>query len=170
MQKYSARYVVLKKLGDRLAGVDLQADGLAASGEPRGNVRVVETNHYEYLRVQPNGTVAFEIWSPAGPGPRRWSYVPNGASVRRRHSGRWRSTASQRPSRTASCLGIPGPTFDATCRNRAGSNTVRLESAAQLEIVRAAAYSLTRADLPSTWRVAHEDGWYVVLDTRGESR
>jgi hypothetical protein len=40
----------------------------------------------------------------------------------------------------------------------------------QLEVIRVAAYSLTMADLPASWRVAHEDGWYVVLDTGGTSQ
>jgi hypothetical protein len=51
----------------------------------------------------------------------------------------------------------------------AGRNEIHLDSDAQLEVIRIAAYSLALADLPPTWRVAHEDGWYVVLDTRGQA-
>jgi hypothetical protein len=50
---------------------------------------------------------------------------------------------------------------------KAGRNEIRFESAAQLEVIRVAAYTLTLADLPASWHVAHEDGWYVVLDTQG---
>jgi hypothetical protein len=48
---------------------------------------------------------------------------------------------------------------------KAGRNEVVLESAAHLEVIRLAAYTLTLADLPASWRVAHQDGWYVVLET-----
>jgi hypothetical protein len=46
---------------------------------------------------------------------------------------------------------------------RAGRNTVRLESATQLEVIRFSAYTLSPADLPPGWQVAYQDDWYVVL-------
>src|SRR5581483_3100361 len=63
--KYDARYVVLKRLGDRLAGVDVPADGMAPAADMKGAGRVAETNHYEYLAVSPNDRVTFTIDSPA---------------------------------------------------------------------------------------------------------
>ncbi len=49
---------------------------------------------------------------------------------------------------------------------KAGRNEIRIDSAATLEVIRVAVYSLLLADLPSTWKVVHDDGWYVVLDTQ----
>ena len=52
---------------------------------------------------------------------------------------------------------------------RAGWNEVRFESAAQLEVIRFRAFTLDRTDLPAEWRLAYDDGWYVVIETRSDA-
>jgi hypothetical protein len=169
--KYGTRYVVLKRLGDRLAGVDVPAEGLAPGGGGRGAGRVVETNHYEYLAVSPGDRVTVTIDSPAD----RTATLILRAKRRVRPQDRAQATLG-----TLSVNGAPSTIADSELPRdtwadvrrdvtlKAGRNEVVLDSAAQLEVIRLAAYSLTLADLPSSWRVAHEDGWYVVLDTRGD--
>ncbi|MFN8635461.1 MAG: hypothetical protein U0893_16570 [Chloroflexota bacterium] len=168
-EKYGARYVVLKRLGERLAGIDVPADGLVSPNEPKGTGKVVETNHYEYLSVMPNDKVSFEVWSPTD---RTATLV-----VRAKRRNQAQATLG-----TLSVNGTPSIIADSELpRNswadvrrdvalKAGRNEVRLESGAQLEVIRVAAYSLTAADLPASWRVAHDDGWYVVFDTQGGAR
>jgi hypothetical protein len=168
-QKYSARYVVLKKLGDRLGGIDLPANGLASPTEAKGTGKVVETNHYEYLAVQPNDAMTFTLLSPTD----RTATLVVRAKRRNRAQATLGTLAVNGTSTTIADSELPRDTWADVRRDvplKAGSNTVRLESAAQLEVIRVAAYSLSRADLPASWRVAHEDGWYVVLDTRGDAR
>jgi len=165
-EKYGARYVVLKRLGDRLAGIDVPADGLASAPEGRGTGRIVETNHYEYLAVSPNDRVTFEVWSPSD----RVATLVVRAKRRNRAQATLGTLAVNGTSTTVADSELPRDTWADVRRDvslKTGRNEVRLESAAQLEVIRVAAYSLTLADLPPTWRVAHEDGWYVVLDTRG---
>ncbi len=169
VQKYGARYVVLKKLGDRLGGIDLPADGLASPTEAKGTGRIVETNHYEYFAVQPNDAVTVSIWSPTD----RTATLVVRAKRRNRAQATLGTLAVNGTPTTIADSELPRDTWADVRRDvplKAGTNTVRLESATQLEVIRVAAYSLTRADLPESWRVAHEDGWYVVLDTRGDTR
>jgi hypothetical protein len=165
-EKYSARYVVLKRLGDRLAGIDLPADGLAPPTETRGAGRVVETNHYEYLAVSPDDTVIVDVWSPTD----RVATLVLRAKRRNRAQATLGTLSVNGTPTTIADSELPRDTWADVRRDvtlNAGRNEVRLESASQLEVIRVAAYSLSLDDLPSSWRVVHQDGWYVVLDTRG---
>ena len=164
--KYSSRYVVLKRLGDRFAGIDLPADGLAPATETRGAGRIVETNHYEYLAVSPNDTVTVQVWSPTD----RVATLVVRAKRRNRAQAMLGTLAVNGTRTTIADSELPRDTWADVRRDvqlKAGQNEIRLESAAQMELIRVSAFSLTQADLPASWRVAHEDGWYVVLDTRG---
>jgi hypothetical protein len=166
--KYGARYVVLKRLGDRLAGIDLPADGLASKPETRGTGRIVDTNHYEYLAVSPDNRVSFEVWSPSD----RTATLVLRAKRRERASATLGTLSVNGTPTTIADSELPRNEWADVRRDvplKAGRNQIQLDSAAQLEVIRVAAYSLTLADLPPTWRVAHEDGWYMVLDTRGSS-
>jgi hypothetical protein len=168
-QKYDARYVVLKRLGDRLGGIDLPADGLASPTGDKGTGHVVETNHYEYLGVQPGDTVTFEVWSPTD----RTATLVLRAKRRNRAPATLGTLAVNGTPTTIADSELPRDTWADVRRDvplKAGRNTVRLESEAQLEVIRVAAFSLTQADLPASWRVAHDDGWYLVLDTQGDAR
>ena len=165
-EKYGARYVVLKRLGDRLAGIDVPADGLAPSTDTRRGGRIVESNHYEYLAASPNDTVTFEVWSPSD----RVATLVLRAKRRNRAQATLGTLAVNGTPTTIADSELPRDTWADVRRDvslKAGRNEVRLESASQLEVIRVAAYSLSLADLPSSWRMAHQDGWYVVLDTRG---
>jgi hypothetical protein len=167
--KYGARYVVLKRLGDRLAGVDVPADGMAPAGAARGAGRVVETNHYEYLAVAPNDRVTFQVWSPSD----RVATLVVRAKRRNRAQATLGTLAVNGTPTTIADGELPRDVWADVRRDVqlvAGRNEICLESAAQLEVIRVAAYSLSLADLPPSWRVAHEDGWYVVLDTQAASR
>jgi len=160
---------VLKRLGDRLAGIDVPADGLASRTEARGAGKVVDTNHYEYLAVSPNDKVSFEVWSPSD----RTATLVLRAKRRNRAPATLGTLSVNGTPTTIADSELPTNTWADVRRDvplRAGRNQIQLDSAAQLEVIRVAAYSLTQADLPPTWRVAHEDGWYVVLDTRGDQR
>jgi hypothetical protein len=164
-QKYDARYVVLKRLGDRLAGVDVPADGMVPSPDARGTGKVTETNHYEYLAVSPNDHVAFAIESPSD---RTATLVLRAKRRNRAPAALGTLTVNGMPT-TIADTELPRDSWADVRRDvtlKAGSNSIQLDSAAQLEVIRVAAYSLTLADLPASWRVAHEDGWYVVLDTQ----
>jgi hypothetical protein len=165
-EKYGARYVVLKRLGDHLAGIDLPADGLASPTEARNTGKIVETNHYEYLAVAPNDKVTLNVWSPTD----RVATLVLRAKRRNRAQATLGTLSVNGTPTTIADSELPRDTWADLRRDvtvKAGHNEIRLESAAQMEVIRVAAYSLTLADLPSTWRVAHQDGWYVVLDTRG---
>jgi hypothetical protein len=164
-EKYDARYVVLKRLGEKLAGVDVPADGMAPRAETRGAGHVVETNHYEYLAVSPNDTVTFDVWSPSD----RVATLVLRAKRRNRSQATLGSLAVNGTASTIADSELPRDSWADVRRDvllRTGRNEVRLESTSQLEVIRVAAYALTLADLPSSWRVAHQDGWYVALDTR----
>ncbi|MGE3913529.1 MAG: hypothetical protein AB7K36_29535 [Chloroflexota bacterium] len=167
-EKYGARYVVLKRLGDQFAGVDVPADGLVSPTGARSTGRIVETNHYEYLAVSPDNTVTVNIWSPSD----RTAAVVLRAK-RRNRAGATLGTISVNGVRTTiSDSELPRDTWADVRRDiqlQAGTNTVTLDSAATLEIIRLAAYTLTTADLPPDWRIVHDDGWYVVMDTRGRA-
>jgi hypothetical protein len=166
VQKYGARYVVLKRLGERLAGIDVPADGMAPNGETKGSGKVVETNHYEYFAVSPNDKVSFDVWSPSD----RVATLVLRAKRRNRSSAVLGTLSVNGTTSTIADSELPRDTWADVRRDvqfKAGRNEIRLDSSAQLEIIRVAAYSLTLADLPPSWRVAHDDGWYVVLDTRG---
>ena len=147
-EKYGARYVVLKRLGDRLAGVDVPADGLAPAGDGRGAGRIVETNHYEYLAVSPNDRVTFEVWSPSD----RTATLVLRAKRRDRAQATLGTLSVNGTPTTIADSELPRDTWADVRRDvslKAGRNEVRLESAAQLEVIRVAAYSLTLADLPA---------------------
>jgi hypothetical protein len=163
-EKYGVRYVVLKRLGDRLAGIDLPADGLGPPTDARGAGRIVESNHFEYLAVSPNDKVSFEVWSPSD----RTATLVLRAKRRNRSQATLGTLSVNGATTTIADSELPRDTWADVRRDvslKAGRNEVRLESAAQLEVIRVAAYSLSLADLPSSWKVAHQDGWYVVLDT-----
>lgn len=164
--KYGARYVVLKRLGDRLAGVDVPADGLVPATQARGTGRVVETNHYEYLSVSPSDRVTLMISSPSD----RTATLVVRAKRRNRAQATLGTLSVNGVQTTIADSELPRDVWADVRRDvalKAGPNEIVLDSAAQLEVIRVATYSLTLADLPSSWRVAHEDGWYVVLDTHG---
>jgi hypothetical protein len=166
-RKYGARYVVLKRLGDRLAGIDVPADGLASPTGARRTGREVETNHYEYLAVSPDDRVAFDVWSPAD----RTATLVLRAKRRNRAPATLGTLSVNGTQTTIADSELPRDTWADVRRDvalKAGRNEIVLDSDAQLEVIRVAAYSLTLADLPASWRVAHDDGWYVVLDTRGD--
>ncbi|MCC7370054.1 MAG: hypothetical protein IT306_16635 [Chloroflexi bacterium] len=165
-EKYAARYVVLKQLGDRLAGVDVPADGLVSAEGARGTGQLVETNHYEYLRVSPDNRVALAISSPTD----RTATLVLRAKRRNQARAALGTLTVNGVSTTIADSELPRDTWADVRRDvqlRAGRNEIRLESAATLELIRVTAYSLSLADLPSSWKVVHDDGWYVVLDTRG---
>jgi hypothetical protein len=165
-QKYGARYVVLKRLGDRLAGIDVPADGLVSPTGARGTGREVETNHYEYLAVSPNDRVAFDVWSPSD----RTATLVLRAKRRNRAPATLGTLTVNGTATQIADSELPRDSWADVRRDvslKAGRNEIVLDSTAQLEVIRVAAYSLTLADLPRGWRVAHDDGWYVVLDTRG---
>jgi hypothetical protein len=167
--KYGARYVVLKKLGDRLAGIDVPGDGLVSPREERGTGRLVETNHYEYLRVSPDNKVTITVMSPSD----RTATLVVRAKRREQARAILGTLSVNGTATTIADSELPRDTWADVRRDvqlKAGPNEIKLESAATLELIRIAAYSLTLADLPSTWRVAHDDGWYVVLDTQPTSR
>jgi hypothetical protein len=167
-EKYGARYVVLKRLGDRLAGIDVPADGLAPQPETRKAGRVVETNHYEYLAVSPNDKVWFEVWSPTD----RTATLVLRAKRRTTGSATLGTLAVNGTPTTIADSELPRNAWADVRRDvtlKAGRNVIQLDSTAQLEVIRVAAYSLALADLPPSWRVAHQDGWYVVLDTRPDA-
>lgn len=166
VEKYGVRYVVLKRLGERLAGVDLPAAGRTPTGDAPGAGKVTETNHYEYLDVDPNDTETFEIWSPTD---RTATLVLRAKRRNRAQATLGTLLVNGTPSRIADSE-LPRDTWADVRRDvplKAGRNEVKLESAAELQLIRVGAYSLTTADLPASWRLAYEDGWYVVFDTRG---
>ncbi len=167
-RKYSAAHLVLKRQDDRLAGVDVPARGLQPGGDGRGDGRLVETNHYEYLALNPGDRVAFDVWSPAD----RTATVVLRAKRRGRSQATLATmTVNETPIAVADSE-LPRDVWADVRRDvplRAGPNQVRLESQAQLEVIRFAAYTLTAADLPPGWRTGHQDGWYVVL-TRDDGR
>lgn len=165
--KYNARYVVLKKLGERLAGIDVPADGISTS-RARGTGRLVETNHYDYLRVSPDNKVTVEVTSPSD----RTATLVLRAKRREQARATLGTLSVNGTATTIADSELPRDTWADVRRDvqlRAGRNEILLESAATLELIRVSAYSLTLADLPSTWRVAHDDGWYVVFDTQGQT-
>jgi hypothetical protein len=168
-EKYDARYVVLKRLGERLAGIDVPADGLASPTETKGVGKIVETNHYEYFAVSPNDTMTFEVWSPTD----RTATLVLRAKRRNRAQATLGTLSVNGTPTTIADSELPRDTWADVRRDvalKSGRNEIRLDSQAQLEIIRVAAYTLTAADLPPSWRVAHEDGWYVVFDTQGGAR
>jgi hypothetical protein len=137
---------------------------MAPRAETRDAGHVVETNHYEYLAVSPNDTVTFDVWSPSD----RVATLVLRAKRRNRSQATLGSLAVNGTASTIADSELPRDRWADVRRDvplRAGRNEVRLGSTSQLEVIRVAAYSLTLADLPSSWRVAHQDGWYVVLDT-----
>jgi hypothetical protein len=165
--KYGAAHVVLRRQGDRLAGVDRPARAFQSEGDGKGDGRLVETNHYEYLALAPGDRAHFEVWSPA----ERTAHVVLRAKRRGRGPGQLGTLVVNGTSIAIADLELPRDSWADIRRDvplRAGPNEVRLESAAQLEVIRFAAYTLTRADLPAEWQVAYEDDWYVVLRTRTE--
>jgi hypothetical protein len=162
--KYDAAYVVLKRQGDRLGGVDVPARGIQPDGEGRDRARVVETNHYEYLEVESGDRLDFEVWSPSD---RTATIVLRAKRRGRAQATLGTLTVNGTPISIADSE-LPRDTWADVRRDvplRAGQNLVQLESASQLEVIRFAAYTLSLADLPSDWHVAYEDGWYVVLRT-----
>jgi hypothetical protein len=163
--RYNARYVVLKKLGERLAGIDVPGDGLVSKDNARGTGRLVETNHYEYLRISPDNTVTLQVSSPTD----RTATLVLRAKRRDRAGATLGTLSVNGASSTIADSELPRDTWADVRRDvqlRAGRNEIRLDSAATMELIRVAAYSLSLADLPSTWQVVHDDGWYVVLDTQ----
>lgn len=167
--RYQARYVVLKQLGDRLAGVDVPAPGLAPPPGTRSAGRVVETNHYAYLAVSPDDRVTVHIWSPDD----RTATLVLRAKRRNRGQATLGTLAVNGTSTTIADSELPRDEWADVRRDvplRAGWNEVRLESDATLEVIRLTAYTLTLADLPPAWQLAHRDGWYVVLDTAPPSQ
>jgi hypothetical protein len=164
-EKYGARYVVLKALGDRLAGIDVPADGLVSPTGERATGRLVSSNHYEHLAVAPDHAVTIEVYSPAD----RTATLVVRAKRRNQARATLGTLSVNGVQTTIADSELPRDTWADVRRDvqlKAGRNQVRLESAATLEIIRVAAYSLTPSDLPPTWRVVHTDGWYVVLDTQ----
>jgi len=167
-ETYDASYVVLSRRGDRLAGVDRPARAFQPGGDGsgRGDGRLVETNHYEYLRLAAGDRVDFVVWSPSD---RSASVV---LRAKRRGPARAGSDLGQLTVNGAEIrlaeAELPRDEWAEVRREvplRAGDNVVRLESSGQLELIRFAAYTLAPADLPADWQVAYEDDWYVVLRT-----
>ncbi len=162
--RYGAAYVVLRRDGDRLAFVDRPARAIQPDGDGRGAGRLAETNHYEYLAMAPGDRAQFVVSSPDD---RSAAVI---LRAKRRGRAQERGTLG-----TLTVNGTPGaipeselPRDDwADVRRvvplRAGPNVVQLESSAQLEVIRFAAYTGSTAELPLGWRVAYEDAWYVVL-------
>ena len=160
--RYGAAHVVLKRHGDRLAGVDAPARAFRPSGDRADDGRLVGTNHYEFLALAPGDRVAFEVWSPSD----RTATVVLRAKRRGRGAATLGPLAVNDTTIAMADSELPRDAWADVRREvplRAGRNLVRLESAAQLEVIRFAAYTLALTDLPSEWRVAYEDGWYVVL-------
>ena len=170
-EKYDARYVVMKRHGERLGGVDLPAHALQPDGDTRGRAdgRLTDTNHYQYLALNPNDRVQFQVWSPT-------DRVANVVLRAKRRSSRGAALGTLTVNGQASGIAdseLPRDTWADARRDvplRAGWNVVSLESAAQLEVIRFSAFTLDRADIPAGWRVAYEDGWYVVFETRPDDR
>ena len=156
--KYDAATVLLKSQGDRLAAVDLPARAFHSEG--RG--RVVETNHYEYLQLNSGDRANLQFWSP----------VARTATIVLRAKRRGRAPATlgtllvnDTPVRIADSE-LPRDAWADVRRDvpiKAGLNQVALEGAAALEVIRFAAYTLTRDDLPPAWELAYGDDWYVIL-------
>ncbi len=146
----------------------MPADGLLPDPTARSAGKITETNHYEYLAVSPNDRVTFEVWSPTD----RVATLVLRAKRRERAQATLGSVVVNGTPTAMADSELPRDTWADVRRDvslKAGRNEIRLESATRLEVIRVAAYSLSLADLPSTWQVAHQDGWYVVLDTRGGS-
>jgi hypothetical protein len=160
--QYGAAHVVLKRHGDRLAGVDAPARAFRPGGDRADDGRLVGTNHYEYLALAPGDRVAFEVWSPSD----RTATVVLRAKRRGRGAATLGTLAVNDTTIAMADSELPRDAWADVRREvplRAGRNVVRLESAAQLEVIRFAAYTLSLTDLPPDWTVAYEDGWYVVL-------
>jgi len=165
--KYDVRYVVLKQHGGRLGGVDLPAHALQPDGDVqgRGDGRLTDTNHYQYLQLNPNDRVQFQIWSPAD----RTANVVLRAKRRSSRGAALGTLAVNGQPTTIADAELPRDTWADARRDvplRAGWNAVSFESAAQLEVIRFGAFALDRADLPPTWQIVHDDGWYAIFDTR----
>ncbi|MCC6179118.1 MAG: hypothetical protein IT305_27725 [Chloroflexi bacterium] len=164
-QAYSARYVVLKRLGDRLAGVDVPAAGLVPESAQPASGRIVATNHYQYAAVSAKDRLTFQVWSPSD----RTATVVLRAKRRERAQATLGTLGVNGTSTTIADSELPRDTWADVRRDvalHAGWNGVMLDSDARLEVIRFAAYTLTLADLPPEWRVAYDDGWYVVLAAR----
>lgn len=161
--KHKARYIVLKRSGDRLAGVDLVARGFLDRGEAgRGQGRLVSTNHYEYLALAAGDRASFQIWSP----DERDAELVFRAK-RRGRGGASLGTLTVNGSGTSMTESeLPRDDWSDVRRQarlRPGPNDVQIESAAQLEALRLTAYTLATGDLPPGWRVAYQDAHYAVL-------
>jgi len=164
-EKYRATYVILKRQGDKLAAVDLPAGAIQNAGTAATTAsRLVETNHFELLALEPGDRAVFEIWSPAD----QTATVVLRAKRRGRSPARPGTLVVNGTEIAVADSELPRDAWSDVRRDvplSAGWNQVRLEAAAQLEVIRVAAYSLSLANLPPAWRVAYEDGWYVVLRT-----
>ncbi|MDP8923097.1 MAG: hypothetical protein M3O34_09520 [Chloroflexota bacterium] len=166
-EKYDARYVVMKRHGDRLGGVDLPAHALQQDGDARGkgDGRLTDTNHYQYLALNADDRVQFQVWSPT-------DRAANVVLRTKRRNARGASLGTLSVNGQATTIAdseLPRDTWADVRRDvplRAGWNVVQLESAAQLEVIRFSAFTLDPADLPPEWRLAYDDGWYVVFQTR----
>jgi hypothetical protein len=168
-EKYGAAHLVLKRQAGRFAGVDLPARGIQPAEEVRGAGRLVDTNHYEYLALNPGEQVTFDIRSPSD----RVATVVLRAKRRGRSQAALGVLTVNGTPITIADSELPRDEWSDVRRDvalQAGSNVVRLESAAQLEVIRFVAYTLLPEELPPGWRVGHEDGWYLVLATGLDGR
>jgi hypothetical protein len=160
--RYGARYLAMKRSGDRLAGIDLPASGLVQSGDARGSGRLTASNHYEFLAMSPGDQTRFSIWSPSD----------RQAELVLRVKRRGRTSASP------GALGVNGQELPMTDTEllrddwadvrrsvalRAGSNEVSIRASQQLEVLRLTGYSLTEADLPAGWAIGYQDAYYAVF-------
>jgi hypothetical protein len=163
--RYGARYVALKQQAGKLAGVDLSARALQPVADRARDGRLSDLNHYQLLAMNSGDSTELTINSPTDRTAamvmrvkRRGARVPTAGAL-----------VVNGVSHSISDGELPRDTWADVRREvalRAGENVVRIESGAQLEILRLTAYTLTADDVPAGWRTVFDDGWYIVLQTR----
>jgi hypothetical protein len=160
--KYAAQYVVMKRSGDRLAGIDLPASGLVPRGDGRGIGRLTTTNHYEFLAMGPGDRTSFQVWSPTARDAE--------LELRVKRRGRGPTTpgmlmvnGQEMPVADAELPRDDWASVRRSVRLQEGWNEVEIRAAQQLEVLRFTGYNLVFSDLPSELREAYSDTYYVVL-------
>lgn len=161
-EKYGAAYVLLKRSGERLAGVDVAARGLVTGGEGRGIGRMTATNHYEFLTMGNGDRTTVSVWSPSD---REAELV---LRVKRRGRGSSIPGALLVNGQELPMTDTELPRDDwadvrRTVRLRAGENRVEIRAAQALEVLRLTGYTLAAADVPAGWGVGYADPYYAVL-------
>lgn len=158
VERYRAAYVVLKKQGDRYALVDLPPRAVRGRGGPS----VIETNHFEYLRLGREDDVDVQIWSP-----RDQTATLALRARRETQAGRIAAVLAVNGAEHQVSEGeVPREQWAEVARQvplRSGWNDVKFLARAEFNLERVVAYTATAEDLAAAGlRVAYQNDWYAV--------